>query len=140
MTICRTCGNAFRKGKRRHVLLPDGTLKPFLVCGSCAAKAVSIVPVDRGGVCSACRPTSEARTATLCSGCANTMALGAVRGVLQPYADKLRKLAKAYRLNSDPKHEGLDMAADVLERIDPAVIGSGDFGPLVPLSYDVSSK
>jgi hypothetical protein len=89
----------------------SGDVVVRLVCRVCAGRALAIVPMLRSTVCGQCRD----HDASVCGGCANDNAHRAVRTALQPFAERLRQLAKAYRLNADPRHEGLDMAADILD-------------------------
>jgi hypothetical protein len=48
---CPTCGEAFRKGKRRVVLHFDGSIAASLVCPACVSRSVSFVtPFPRAGL------------------------------------------------------------------------------------------
>jgi hypothetical protein len=115
MSRCPTCGASFNKGKRRHVLLGNGDLVQRVVCGTCATtRAISIVPVQGKTACTTCKP-GEQLDATTCSRCVNDSVHKAVRVALGPFVRRLRDLAKTYRLDSNPLHEGLEMAADILE-------------------------
>lgn len=105
MTVCAGCGERFRKGKRRGVLLPTGELVTRLVCGGCASRALAIVPVRRSALCSSC-PGSDSREASVCARCSNEMAHRAVTTALAPFIAYIRGLAKAYRLNDDAEGGG----------------------------------
>jgi hypothetical protein len=51
MSKCKTCGEAFRKGKRRVVLHFDGSISTAIVCAACVGRSVSIVtPFPRAGL------------------------------------------------------------------------------------------
>jgi hypothetical protein len=101
------------------VLLPSGDLVARVVCLACAKRAVAIVPVKRSQLCSSCTIPSDTREASVCGRCLNEQVHKAVTMSLQPFATHLHGLAKAYRLNSDPKAEGLQMAAELLESARP---------------------
>jgi hypothetical protein len=118
VSLCPACGATFRKGRRRGLLLPSGELTTRLVCPPCAARALSIVPVQRPALCRSCSPPSAAREATVCAGCAGAEADRAYASAVAPFVERLRGLAKAYRLNGDPRAGGLEMAAEIL-RSDP---------------------
>jgi hypothetical protein len=51
----------------------------------------------------------------VCARCSNDAAHRAAALVLGPFAERLRNLAKAYRLDDKPQWFGLEMAADMLE-------------------------
>ena len=114
MSTCTGCGESFRKGKRRNVLLPTGELVTRLVCGGCASRALAIVPVRRAALCTCC-PGGDTREASVCARCSNEMAHRAVASALAPFIAHIRGLAKAYRLNDDPRAAGLEVAAEVLD-------------------------
>lgn len=43
MTRCKGCGAEYRKGRRRLLLQPDGSLTSALVCDACAKRSLAIV-------------------------------------------------------------------------------------------------
>jgi predicted amidophosphoribosyltransferase len=114
VSLCPACGAAFRKGKRRPVLFETGELLQRLVCLDCARLALSIVPKRRALLCKQC-PPGDTREGVVCARCSNDAAHRAAALVLGPFAERLRNLAKAYRLDDKPQWFGLEMAADMLE-------------------------
>lgn len=111
-TACPACGEPMRKGHRRYLQMPSGELVMRVVCKACVKRALQVVSVSRTAPpCDVCRD----KGASVCTGCSALMVAKAHALKLAPYVEQIRKLAKAYRLNDDPKHEGLEMAADVLE-------------------------
>lgn len=51
MSRCKTCGEKFRKGKRRIILNFDGSIGAAVVCAACVGRSVSIVtPFPRAGL------------------------------------------------------------------------------------------
>lgn len=110
---CPTCAKPFHKGKRLHVLLETGDLVVRVVCGACFRRSLRVVAMSRGFPCRQCKP-GEARDATHCGDCVNEAVHKAVVVCLQPFIDSLESKAKAYRLDNNPLHHGLTMAAELL--------------------------
>lgn len=111
---CDACGRMANKHKRRQVLSPDGTMAAGLVCNPCAfGRCIQIVPLSRETPCAMCPPGSKAN-AEICPGCLNRVARLSIVAAFKPYVEKLRKLAKTYKHDANPLHEGLMMAADIL--------------------------
>jgi len=114
MNLCPGCGNAFRKGRRRMVLMASGELVSRLVCAPCAVgRAVGIVPCIRANPCANCGHRTK-NTASTCGDCLNAAVHSAVTKTLAPFAAELYRLAKVCRLDSHPDAPGLERAADFL--------------------------
>ena len=113
---CSACGNNANKLRRRPVYNPhERTLTPGMVCTTCWLNGLAICVMTRKQPCSLCTPGHEA-DAKVCLSCAKDIGEKAVKGAWVPYVKRIRKLAKAYKLNDDGRAEGLTMAADMLER------------------------
>lgn len=103
---CPTCGEAFRKGRRRIVHHFDGSISVALVCPACVARTLSIV-------------TQFPRAGLTVSGVE----------LLQKVSDRLRTHLKAAALTQHPDHvdEFLRGRADALscaiELIQRAIAG-----------------
>lgn len=107
---CPACAETFRKGRRRGVLLEDGSVKVQLVCGACAARSFAVVrPIgSAASLCTICKETP----ARICAECARK----ARAELIAPVLMALRGVVRVAQLQGDEATErAYDHAARALE-------------------------
>jgi hypothetical protein len=97
-SLCKGCGESFRKGKRRVIVNFDGTLTPSLVCPRCVVRSVSFV-------------TPLSRATMTMNGRESLEAIGAK---LRAYLTAAKMVAPAAGEFTDGRVEGLECALSLI--------------------------
>lgn len=102
---CGVCRRVVRKTTLVNVP-SNGGLRGARACAECMKLAVVIVPL--GGV----TPCACGRPATKCGICAHDAERKDARRMVQPFVERLRRLARAY---PGERGEGIEQAADLID-------------------------